>query len=77
MNLAIELVLVFSTFLLVLVTVIVLAFRERHLSEKLDAANVDAARARASDRRVMIVIFGSITSGMLLTLVTAAIVLGR
>jgi hypothetical protein len=74
MSLAIDLVAIGATFLGVLTAVIVLAFRERHLSERLTVD--DAGAERASDRRVMIAIFGSMTAGMLLTLVTAAVILG-
>jgi predicted secreted protein len=74
MSTATGLALVLATFLTVLATVITLAFRERRLARTIVPG--DVAAARASDVRVMIVIFGSIIMGMLLTLVTAVTVLG-
>jgi lysylphosphatidylglycerol synthetase-like protein (DUF2156 family) len=74
MRTAIELAFVIATFIVVLATVLGFAFRERHLSERLRPR--DVAAGRASDKRVMVLIFGSIGAGMILMLVTAAIILG-
>jgi S1-C subfamily serine protease len=73
MSIAVGLILVLAVFLSVLTTVIVISFRERHLAEKLRATDVDAERA--SDKRVMITIFGSIAAGIILTLVSAVLIL--
>lgn len=73
MKTAADLILILMAFLLVLVTVIAASFRERHFAEKLDAADTDAARA--ADKRVMVVILGSLSAGIALTLVAGAIIL--
>jgi hypothetical protein len=54
------------------VTVIVMAFRERRLGKAI--ADDDMAAQQASDARVLVVIFGAILGGMLLTLLVAWLV---
>lgn len=72
MSLGASLALVIAAFVLLMATVMTLAFRERRAGRTL-VAN-DAAAQAASDARVMVVIFGSILGGMLLMLVTAVLV---
>ena len=65
------LVTVLAAFVAILVTVIVMTFRERRLGR---AAAGDVAAQAASDARVMAIIFGAIPCGMILTVVTAWLV---
>ncbi|HWH41306.1 MAG TPA: hypothetical protein VNU21_15785 [Usitatibacter sp.] len=74
MNTAADLILILMAFLLAVVTVIAVTFRERHPAEKVDATDVDASRA--ADKRVMVVALGSISAGIALTLIAGAIMLG-
>ena len=72
MTLGGKLALVFLAFLTILTIVIVMAFRERKLGRRLEAGDVEAQRA--SDSRVLLVIFTAVFGGMLLTLVVAWLV---
>jgi uncharacterized membrane protein len=72
MSLLGKLTLVFLAFVAILVTVIVMAFRERRLGKAI--ADDDTAAQQASDARVLVVIFGAILGGMLLTLLVAWLV---
>jgi hypothetical protein len=67
-----KLALVFLAFLTILTIVIVMAFRERKLGRRLEAGDIEAQRA--SDSRVLLVIFTAAFGGMLLTLVVAWLV---
>lgn len=72
MALGTSLAVVLGAFLAILVAVIRMAFRERRLGRSADAASPEAQKA--SDARVMTVIFAAIPGGMLLTLVVAWLV---
>ncbi|MGZ5036094.1 MAG: hypothetical protein ACXWHB_11660 [Usitatibacter sp.] len=72
MSLGWKLFVVFLAFLAILVTVIVVAFRERTRGKTLGAG--DIAGQQAQDARVMAVIFSAIIGGMLLTLLVAWLV---
>jgi hypothetical protein len=74
-GMSLGLIAVFIAFVALLVTVVRLAFRERHAG-KLIAPSDQAARD-ASDARVLTVIFGAIIGGMILTLITAWLVFAR
>ena len=63
---------VLVAFLVILVSVIVMAFRERRLGRAIPID--DAAAQASSDARVMAIIFGAIPCGMLLTVLTAWLV---
>lgn len=67
-----SLALVLAGFLAILVAVIWMVFRERRLGRSPDAASPEAQKA--SDARVMTVIFAAIPGGMLLTLIVAWLV---
>ena len=71
MTLGAKLAIVLGAFIAILVIVIYMAFRERKLGR---AATGDAAAEQASDARVLMVIFGAIFGGMLLTVIVAYIV---
>ena len=72
MSLGEKLAIVFVAFLAILTGVIYVAFRERRLGKTIDDADIDAQRA--SDSRVMMVIFGAIFGGMFLTILVAWLV---
>lgn len=72
MTLGAKLSLVIVGFLVLLVTVIVVTFRERRLGRRI--APDDIAAQQASDGRVLVVLFSTITGGMLLTLLVAWLV---
>ncbi|MGZ5048544.1 MAG: hypothetical protein ACXWG1_16800 [Usitatibacter sp.] len=72
MSLGWKLFVVFLAFLAILVTVIVVAFRERTRGKTLGTG--DIAGQQAQDARVMAVIFSAIIGGMLLTLLVAWLV---
>lgn len=72
MTLGAKLALVIAGFLVLLVTVIVVTFRERRLGRTI--APDDVAAQQASDGRVLVVLFSTITGGMLLTLLVAWLV---
>jgi len=63
---------VFTGFLAILTTVIVVAFRERKRARAI--ATDDLQAQRDADARVLAIIFSSIIGGMGLTLVTAWLV---
>jgi membrane protein implicated in regulation of membrane protease activity len=67
-----KLALVFLAFLAILVTVILVAFRERRRSR--DIAESDLEGQQAQDARVLAVIFGAMLGGILLTLLAAWLV---
>ena len=67
-----KLALVFLAFLAILVTVIVVAFRERTRGRTL--ADDDRAGQQAQDARVMTIIFSAIIGGMLLTILVGWLV---
>jgi membrane protein implicated in regulation of membrane protease activity len=67
-----KLALVFLAFLAILVTVIVVAFRERERGRTL--ADDDRAGQQAQDARVMTIIFSAIIGGMLLTILVGWLV---
>lgn len=72
MGLGAKLAIVIVAFLAILVTVIVVAFRERKLGRDMDPS--DFAAQQASDARILTVIFTAILGGMGLTLVVAYLV---
>jgi hypothetical protein len=72
MGLGEKLLVVFFAFLALLVTVIVVAFRERTRGKSIPRDNVEAQQAQ--DARVMTVIFSAIMGGMFLTLIVAWLV---
>jgi hypothetical protein len=72
MTLGPKLAIVFAAFVLLLVVVIVMAFRERRLGRTIARDDIEAQHA--SDARVMAVIFSAIVGGMLLTLLVAWLV---
>jgi hypothetical protein len=67
-----KLAIVLVAFIVVLVIVICVAFRERRLGKSI--APDDHAAQQASDARVLTVIFTAIFGGMLLTVLTAWLV---
>jgi len=67
-----KLAVVIAAFLAILVTVIVVAFRERRLGRDIDPS--DTAAQQASDGRILAVIFTAILGGMGLTLIVAYLV---
>jgi hypothetical protein len=69
MSLGAKLAIVFFVFVAILVGVIAVTFRERKLARR--AEDLDVADARASDERILGVIFGAILAGMLLTALVA------
>ena len=72
MTLGWKLFVVFTGFLAILTTVIVVAFRERKRARAI--ATDDLQAQRDADARVLAIIFSSIIGGMGLTLVTAWLV---
>lgn len=72
MSLGASLSMVLVAFVALLVTVIVMAFRERKVARALVVE--DAQSAAASDARVLTVIFAAIPGGMLLTVLVAWLV---
>ena len=72
MTLGWKLFAVFTGFLAILTTVIVVAFRERKRARAI--ATDDLQAQRDADARVLAIIFSSIIGGMGLTLVTAWLV---
>jgi hypothetical protein len=72
MGLGGKLAVVFAAFLTILGVVIYFAFRERRLGKRIDQS--DIAAQQASDARVLVVVFGAIFGGMLLTLIVAWLV---
>ena len=72
MSLGVSLSLVIAAFVLLMGTVMTIAFRERRAGRRIAAG--DVAAQGASDARVLVVIFGSIIGGMILMLVTAVLV---
>jgi hypothetical protein len=66
------LALVILAFMAILAAVLAMAFRERRLAQRIDAA--DTVAAGASDARILVVIFAAIPGGMLLTAITAWLV---
>ena len=72
MTLGFKLSLVIAAFVVLLVVVIRMAFRERRLGR--DIPPDDVAAQQASDGRVLAVIFTAIAGGMFLTLIAAWLV---
>ena len=72
MTLGQNLAAVLVAFVAILAGVIWMAFRERRLGKSLDASSPEAQKA--SDARVMTVIFTAIPGGMLLTAIVAWLV---
>ena len=72
MELGTKLAVVIAAFVAILVTVIVVAFRERRLGRDIDPS--DTAAQQASDARILTVIFTAILGGMGLTLIVAYLV---
>ena len=63
---------VIVAFIAILAAVLAMAFRERGLSQRLDASDTHAAAA--SDARVLVAIFVAIPGGMLLTVLSTWLV---
>ena len=63
---------VIVAFMAILAGVLAMAFRERRISQRLDANDTQAAAA--SDARVLVAIFVAIPGGMLLTVISAWLV---
>ncbi|HYC38795.1 MAG TPA: hypothetical protein VEC19_20375 [Usitatibacter sp.] len=72
MSLGASLALVILAFVAMLCGVLAMAFRERRVGKAIAASDVQGARA--SDARVLTVIFAAIPGGMLLTLLVAWLV---
>lgn len=72
MTLGVKLVIIFFAFVAILVTVIVLVFRERKLGRSI--APDDYAAQQAQDGRILALVFSSAIGGMLLTLLVAYVV---
>lgn len=72
MTLGHKLAIVIAAFVAILVIVICMAFRERRIGKTL--AEDDTAGQKASDARVLTVIFSAIFGGMFLTLLVAYLV---
>ena len=72
MTLGEKLAIVFAAFLAILVVVIVMAFRERKLGKAIGINDLEAQRA--SDARVLAVVFSAIFGGMFLTILVAWLV---
>jgi hypothetical protein len=72
MSLGLSLSLVIAAFVLLMGTVMTVAFRERRAGQRVAAQ--DAAAQGASDARILAVIFGSIFGGMILMVITAVLV---
>ena len=72
MTLGSSLSLVFAGFVALIGIVMVMAFRERRAGRAIAAT--DAAGQASSDARVLVVIFGAIPGGMLLTVIVAWLV---
>jgi hypothetical protein len=72
MALGYKLAIVLAAFVAILVVVVAMAFRERRRGKDIAADDFEAQQA--SDGRVLVVIFGAIFGGMLLTLLVAWLV---
>ena len=72
MALGYKLAIVLVAFVAILTVVVAMAFRERRRGK--DIAVDDLEAQQASDGRVLVVIFGSIFGGMVLTLIVAWLV---
>jgi hypothetical protein len=72
MTLGVKLIIIFFAFVAILVTVIVLVFRERKLGRSI--APDDHAAQQAQDGRILALVFSSAIGGMLLTLLVAYVV---
>jgi hypothetical protein len=72
MTLGFKLAIVLAAFVVILVIVIYMAFRERKLGKTI--ADDDLEAQQASDARVLTVIFSAIFGGMFLTLLVAYLV---
>ena len=72
MTLTQKLAIVLAAFVAILAIVVYVAFRERRLGKGI--AQDDLEAQQASDARVLVVIFGGIFGGMLLTLIVAYLV---
>ena len=72
MSVGVSLSLVIVAFVVLMGSVMALAFRERRLGRTVQIE--DTATQAPSDARVLVVIFGSIIGGMLLMVVTAVLV---
>jgi len=72
MTLGHKLAIVLAAFVAILVVVVTMAFRERRRGKDIAADDLEAQQA--SDGRVLVVIFGAIFGGMLLTLLVAWLV---
>ena len=72
MTLGYKLAIVLAAFVTILVVVVTMAFREHRRGKTIGADDLEAQQA--SDGRVLVVIFGAIFGGMLLTLLVAWLV---
>ena len=72
MTLGYKLAIVLAAFVAILTVVVSMAFRERRRGRDIGAEDYEAQQA--SDGRVLMVIFGAIFGGMLLTLLVAWLV---
>lgn len=72
MTLTQKLAIVLAAFVAILAIVVYVAFRERRLGKGI--AQDDLEAQQSSDARVLVVIFGGIFGGMLLTLIVAYLV---
>lgn len=72
MTLGYKLAIVLAAFVAILTVVVSVAFRERRRSREIAADDLEAQQA--SDGRVLMVIFGAIFGGMVLTLIVAWLV---
>jgi hypothetical protein len=72
MTLGQKLAIVLAAFVAILTVVVAMAFRERRRGKSIAADDYEAQRA--SDGRVLVVIFGAIFGGMFLTLLVAYLV---
>jgi membrane protein implicated in regulation of membrane protease activity len=72
MTLGYKLAIVLAAFVAILTVVVWVAFRERRHGKTIAADDFEAQQA--SDGRVLVVIFGAIFGGMLLTLLVAWLV---
>jgi hypothetical protein len=69
MTLGYKLAIVLAAFVAILAVVVSVAFRERRRSREISSDDLEAQQA--ADGRVLVVIFGAIFGGMLLTLLVA------
>lgn len=72
MTLGYKLAIVLAAFVTILVVVVTVAFRERRRSKEIASDDLEAQQA--SDGRLLMVIFGAIFGGMMLTLLVAWLV---